>query len=319
MPSSESQPFSASYDSTTKIISTVVCTILVVVAVLTQSVIVAGLGALFIVVCYAYSPTGYAIQERSILVNRLFGNVFIPLDSVREIRKATADDMEGCIRLFASGGLFGYYGVFRTSTLGKSSWYVTNRSNSVVVITTSQTVVLSPNDVEGFIAAIRPELPQNTLPGAALPPLRSPSFASQIPKVIVTVVMIAGLTFGLFCILYSPGAPSYTLTPNSLTIHDRFYPVTVNAASVDIGRIRIVDFGVDKEWQPTERANGFANSHYRSGWFRLANRQRVRLYRADSRRLVLLPPKGDAAPVLFGIKEPEKFVAELRQAWSSRS
>jgi hypothetical protein len=40
---------------------------------------------------------------------------------------------------------------------------------------------------------------------------------------------------------------------------------------------------------------------------------------ADSKRLVLLPPRGDGAAVLLETKEPEKFVDEVRQKWSNRS
>jgi hypothetical protein len=39
------------------------------------------------------------------------------------------------------------------------------------------------------------------------------------------------------------------------------------------------------------------------------------MYRADGKRLVLLPPKGDGAAVLLETSEPERFVREVRQAW----
>ncbi|MBV9770294.1 MAG: hypothetical protein JOZ32_12035, partial [Bryobacterales bacterium] len=37
------------------------------------------------------------------------------------------------------GGLFGYYGLFTTAKLGKSTWYVTKRENGVVVIAGAKT------------------------------------------------------------------------------------------------------------------------------------------------------------------------------------
>jgi hypothetical protein len=43
------------------------------------------------------------------------------------------------------------------------------------------------------------------------------------------------------------------------------------------------------------------------------------MYRADSKRLVLLPPAGDGTPVLLETKDPEEFVREVRQEWSHRS
>jgi hypothetical protein len=88
---------------------------------------------------------------------------------------------------------------------------------------------------------------------------------------------------------------------------------------VDVEHIRVIDLDVDAEWRPTRRTNGFANTHYRSGWFRVASGRIVRMYRADSRRLVLLPPKGDGAAVLLETREPEKFVVEVRQKWSGPS
>jgi hypothetical protein len=317
--SNELHSYSASYDSATKMVSTVVCAVLAVVALATHMIVVAALGAAIIGLSYAYSPRGYIISEGSILVKRLIGNLRIPLDGIREARAAAADDFDGCVRLFGNGGLFGYYGLFRTSKLGKCTWYATNRANMVVVITGAKTALFSPNDRDGFLAAVRPSLAVSALPGTPLPTGRGSGFGSLAPKLIVAAVMIAGVSFGLLAIFYSPGPPDYTLTPNSLTIHDRFYPVTVNAAAVDVEGIRIVDFGVDTDWQPAQRANGFANSHYRSGLFRLASGTLIRVYRADSKRVVLLPPKGGGTAVLLETKEPERFVEEVRQRWSKRS
>lgn len=275
----------------------------------THSVVAGCLSAVIVVGAYAWSPRGYAVAERSITVNRLIGNVRIPLDSIRELRAATADDFRGCLRLFGNGGLFGYYGLFRTSKLGKSTWYVTNRGKAVVVVTGKKTVLFSPDDVEGFTAAI----------GAPAPVPVTQDAGSRVGPLIGAAIGIVAIAVLAFAMLYSPGPPSYTLTPESLTIHDRFYPVTLNRTNVDVEHIRVIDLDVDAEWRPTRRTNGFANTHYRSGWFRVASGRIVRMYRADSRRLVLLPPKGDGAAVLLETREPEKFVVEVRQKWSGPS
>ncbi len=306
--------FTASYDSTTKVISAVICAILAFVAITTQSILAAGLGVLILALSYAYSPRGYTISEQAILVERLFGNARIPLDGIRELRVAAADDFQGCIRLFGNGGLFGYYGLYQTSKLGKCTWYVTNRSKSVVVVTGTKTAVFSPDDVDGFLAAIRASVPVPAAqPGV---PLQSYGRGNLTGKLIGAGLGIVVLLVVAFSLMYSPGPPACTLTPQSLTIHDRFYPVTLQAADVDVRNIRVVDFDVDKEWRPTARTNGFANAHYRSGRFRLASGRIVRMYQAGSRRLVLLPPKGDGTAVLLETREPEKFVAEVRQTWS---
>src|ERR1700722_5018930 len=81
--------------------------------------------------------------------------------------------------------------------------------------------------------------------------------------------------------------------------------------------IRIVDLTQNTEWRPTVRTNGIAIVHYRSGWFRVAGGQKVRLYQGDGQRVVLLPPKGEDAPVLYQAADPENFVNEIRTAWSA--
>jgi hypothetical protein len=266
---------------------------------------------------YAFSPRGYIVSEGVVLVKRLLGNARISLQGFREVRAADRNDLRGCLRLFGDGGLFGYYGLFRTSKLGKCSWYVTNRDKAVVLIAGDKTVVLSPDDVNGFVAAVRTSIPvpeglrSRTVTGS-MPPGRTKALNWKYLGVAAGILVVA-LSIG--ALLYSPGPPEFVLDAEELTIHDLFYPVTVKAAEVDIERIRVVDIDVDSEWRPTLRTNGFANLHYHSGWFRVAGGNKVRLYRADGRRLVLLPPKGDTTPVLLEARQPETFVQELRRAW----
>jgi hypothetical protein len=116
--------------------------------------------------------------------------------------------------------------------------------------------------------------------------------------------------------MYSPGPPKLTLTSTSLTIHDRFYPVTVNAADIDVSDIKVVNIRTDHEWTPTERTDGFANAYYHSGWFKVASGP-VRMYWADGANLVLLPPRRDSAPVLVQVNDPEQFVETVRQEWAN--
>jgi hypothetical protein len=151
--------FSASYDRVTKTISTLVCLFLLAVIAATHSFIFCVLAVVLILVSYAYSPRGYVITDRSILVQRLAGRPRIELDEVREVRRATPDDFRRSIRLRGSSGLFGYYGLFRSPKLGKFTAYVTNRNNRVLVITGSKTALFSPDDVDEFLNAIHASAP----------------------------------------------------------------------------------------------------------------------------------------------------------------
>jgi hypothetical protein len=308
-------PFSASYDRTTKIVSAAVCLGLLAMIAASHSVIFSVLALAVILITFAWSPRGYVLEGRSIVVRRLVGPARIALEGVREVRASTPDDSRGCMRLWGSGGLFGYYGLFTSRKLGKFTGYVTNRANSVIVITSTKTAVFSPDDVNGFLAAIRastPVLISSTAPAVEFDAPRQ----SRAPWAILgTAVGMAAVGLGVAASVYDPGPPAYTLTATALTIHDRFYPVTVQAAAVDIGRIRIVNIATDPDWSPTRRINGFSNSHFQSGWFRAENGKKMRLYRAGGRDLVLLPAKGSSLPVLYQAPDPEKFTRDLYAAW----
>lgn len=131
------------------------------------------------------------------------------------------------------------------------------------------------------------------------------SYNGGVVGIIGIVFAIVGLAIATFAILYSSGPPRYTLNPESLTIQDRFYLVTLSATSVDIPHIRVVDLGVDTDWRPTMRMGGFSNPHYRSGRFRLASGKIIHMYQADGGRLVLLPPKSDGTAVLVETRNPK--------------
>ena len=320
MLSGPSNSFSASYDSTAKIITAGVCVVLLVPVLAIRNVVVGCISALILLLCYAYSPRGYIISERSIFVRRLIGSVRISLDGIREVRAAVPDDLRRCIRLFGSGGVFGYYGLFRTSKLGNSSWYVTNRRNAVVLVTSEKTTVFSPDDVNAFLAAVRTSapVPEGSWSEPISSLMQSNDGGGSICKFVGVVVGIAAIALVALGMLYSPGPPNCTLTPDGLTVHDRFYPVTVKAADVDVEHVRVVDIGVDTDWRPTARTNGFANAHYHSGWFRVASGMKVRMYRANGGRLVLLPPKSGGTPVLIEVSQPDRYVKEVQEAWSKR-
>jgi hypothetical protein len=307
--------FAASYDRATKIISGCVCLGMLAVVYAVHNFAMDLLAFLVLMLCVTYSPRGYVIEGHSILVKRLAGAARIALDGVREVRRATPDDLRGCIRLWGSGGLFGYYGLFSTSKLGKSTWYVTNRSNCVVLITAAKTFLFSPDDPDGFLATIDAV----AAPVAASNPrMEVPAARRSLSLRTVIGGCVAAIALGVAAIAmaYSPGPPSYTLTSDSLTIHDRFYPLTLAASDIDVSAIRVVDFEQDRTWRPVLRTNGFANSHYQSGWFEVSNGTKVRLYRAGGSRVVLLPPKGASAAVLLQASDPDALVAELRAAWS---
>ena len=316
MPSSPSPYFSASYDSTAKIVTALACAVLIAVVALTGMAVVAVLATVTLLLSYAWSPRGYSVAGRSIFVHRLIGKARIPLDAVRELRRASSADFDGCIRLFASGGMFGYYGLFRTSKLGSSHWYLTNRDRAIIVVSGDKTYLVSPDSTDEFLAAVQSSASLAAAPPRPFDGLPACAAGGRGRFVVIGLALVAGAAFSSVALLYSPGPPNYTLTAKSLVIHDRFYPVTLSSSAVDVMRIHVVDLRSDSQWRPVERTNGFANAHYRSGHFRVAGGQTVRLYQARSPRLVLIPALGNGTTVLLETRDPEGFAAHLRREWS---
>ena len=309
--------FSASYDGTAKILSGVVCVSLIAIAVMIHSPLEASIAAAILLASWAWSPLGYAISDEGIVIRRPVGHILIRTKSIQGIRAATGKDFDGCIRLFASGGLFGYFGIFRTSSLGKSHWYMTNRDNAVVIFTNSGTALVSPDDVDGFLTTVRAS-GVTQLDREMFPAVEGGSGGFGAPLILGIVFVVVTAAFaGVF--LYKPGPPAYTLTSESLAIQDRFYPVTVSANDVDVAKVRVVDINAEPYWRPATRTNGFGTEHYHSGWFRTGGGQEVRAYRADGTRLLLLPPKRDGSPVLLDATDPDKLLADLHQKWGARN
>jgi hypothetical protein len=301
--------FRASYDTTTRLISAAVFIMFLGIAVDTSSLISEGVLALIFLGIYAWSPTGYEIADGNVVIRRLIGNVRIPVSGIRDVRIATRDDLRGSMRVFGSGGVFGYYGRFRNGS-ETSQWYVTDRSHAVVLATDAGTVIVSPDYQSRFIAALGTR--------------RAPTTGHDWSTVgahggkhgwAIAAALVAGAASLCAVFFYAPGPPAYTLTKDSLAIHDRFFPVTLDAANVDVASVRVIDFDKDTSWRPVLRVGGVGAPHYRAGWFQLPSGQKVRMYRADSKRVVLLPPKGDGAPVLLETKDPDKFVAEVQHEW----
>src|SRR6185503_14417453 len=211
MSSPASASFTASYDSAAKTISTVVCVMFLILGLATASIAVAIVFVAMLAVSFACSPTGYSIGDGFLSIHRVIGNLRIPLASIREVRIASSEDLQGSLRIFGSGGLFGYYGIFRSPKLGKCTWFVTRHSHAVLVVTSAGTFVLSPDDVDGLIAWTRPA-------GSAAPArfALAPATSSS-PKTAWTAagIIAVATTLVIGTLFYSPGLPEYTVTRGS--------------------------------------------------------------------------------------------------------
>lgn len=162
--------FTASMDKTTKIMTVVVVLLVVGLSLLTLFVtkdiavrpIWVFLPSFVIMgVAYAWAPQHYEIHPDKVVVARLIGKVDIPRKSITHVSLPGKLAMKGTLRTFGVGGFFGYYGRFYNSTLGKMTWYVTHRSQLVLLAVEGRKIMVSPDDVSLFVGQLGFEVPDS--------------------------------------------------------------------------------------------------------------------------------------------------------------
>ncbi len=117
-------------------------------------------GVLFVLIygiSYGLRPTAYSLSQDCLSIHRPFSDVKLSRNSIEKITLLQNNDLKMSIRLFGSGGLFGYYGIFTNSKFGKMTWYATQRSNMLLIETKSnKKIVISPDDYQLFLKEITP-------------------------------------------------------------------------------------------------------------------------------------------------------------------
>lgn len=101
-------------------------------------------------ICYLYSVKSYTVTADKLIMNRRLRtwNKEIVLNNIESIRLSEEEDFYGAIRTFGVGGLFGYYGSFRSRKLGNFKMNATNSRNRVIIRlkNPNQIMVISPDD-----------------------------------------------------------------------------------------------------------------------------------------------------------------------------
>ena len=120
---------------------------LVVWMVILLPVLVLGSSALF-------AAFSYEITDTHLLIRRLLWTTKIPLP-LGVTAEFEPHAMKGSLRIFGNGGIFGFYGWFWSTRLGRYSAYVTDMSRSVVIRAGSKTIVVSPDRPEEFVELMR--------------------------------------------------------------------------------------------------------------------------------------------------------------------
>jgi hypothetical protein len=101
---------------------------------------------------WALAPRGFTVGAGMLRVERnAWRGVEIPLASVRATGLLPPESVRGALRLLGTGGLFGHYGLFRSSALGRFRLYATRSDGFVAVRTAGGLFVLTPDRPEAFV------------------------------------------------------------------------------------------------------------------------------------------------------------------------
>ena len=102
-----------------------------------------------------YMPIRLTIGNDKIILHRLFGTINIPIKDIVEIKAIQKSETAFSIRIFGSGGLFGYLGKFKNKKLGNYTMYATNVNELILIRTDRKTYVFSCKNRAEFIESIK--------------------------------------------------------------------------------------------------------------------------------------------------------------------
>lgn len=109
---------------------------------------------------YIFSPREYWLIGNQLIVKRPFTKVEFKLDDVTEVRLAEKDEVKNPMRLFGSGGWFGYYGKFSNFKFKTFQMYCSRMDRLVLVFTQKGLKVFSPDEPEKFINLLKEKTKQ---------------------------------------------------------------------------------------------------------------------------------------------------------------
>ncbi|PUZ27251.1 PH domain-containing protein [Chitinophaga costaii] len=104
-----------------------------------------GILVLAIFVSWGLHPQYYFVSDRSIIIQRPFRNIRIPLHTVIHVRPIVGGELGVNYRRFGIGGLFGYMGSYKSSRIGRYQMWATNRDSLVVIETEKYKYIVSPD------------------------------------------------------------------------------------------------------------------------------------------------------------------------------
>jgi hypothetical protein len=96
--------------------------------------------------CVLFRPLNYVLTGDNLVIHRLFNDITIKRQDILTVREISNKDMGLTVRTFGVGGLFGYFGRFYNSKIGRLTMYGTRRNNTVLIETDNKKIILTPDN-----------------------------------------------------------------------------------------------------------------------------------------------------------------------------
>jgi hypothetical protein len=116
-----------------------------------KSLLLIGLLIGICLFCVLFRPLNYILTSEKLVIHRLFSDITIKRQDILTAREISNNDMGLTIRTFGVGGLFGYFGKFFNSKIGRLTMYGTRRNNTVLIETDNKKIILTPDDPIEFL------------------------------------------------------------------------------------------------------------------------------------------------------------------------
>lgn len=111
------------------------------------------------ILAYIYHPTKYIVTNKYFGIKKPFHLTKFSLNSIKFIKEIDRNELAVRSRIFASGGLWGYFGIFYSNNFGKVKMNVSNYDNLVLIVTKSSgIIIISPENPTEFVNQLNSQL-----------------------------------------------------------------------------------------------------------------------------------------------------------------
>ena len=131
-----------------------------------------------------------------------------------------------------------------------------------------------------------------------------------IIMVVLMLVIIIPLIILTFGILSSIKNTTLTLTEKELIIKSTFYGRKIPLENIMIDGIKGISLDEDTDYDLSIRTNGTAIPQFKSGWFRLKNREKALVFITDKDSVALIPTKDYV--LLFSMDNIDEFINKIK-------